>query len=255
MSDQAVQHAGPPCILVVDDEPHIRALLTRALEGEGYRVEAAPNAMAALPLVRGGVDLVISDIMMPGMPGTVLLRTLRDLDPDVPVLLITGNPTVETVLEAKQNGAVDYIRKPINLDDLGRRVRAAVSRRRKAPPPRIMVLGESLTAELSTALEGFEVLTVPGEGDWEGVPALVQRWRPAAIVARPVAPWLRELVSNLRRLGPARPRIVAILAERAGMATRQALFDFGVDGVVETSAANAKLAQTVLTLIDGEGAQ
>ncbi len=176
-----------PSILVVDDEPTIRALLKRALEGEGYRVEVVADARTALPLVQAGVDLVISDIMMPEVPGTILLRAIRKLDPEVPVLLITGYPTVETVLEAKHNGVVDYVRKPINLDDLGRRVRAAVGRRRAASAPRVLVLGEGDSAvprsyrcrHRNPLRRGYYCSlddSCPDQGEWLSVGEVLRRW-------------------------------------------------------------------------------
>ena len=103
-------------ILIVDDEEMIRELLSSALLNEGYICHQAANVDAAfLVLDKQNVDLVISDIMMPGRSGVELLRDLKKIDPDITVLIITGLSDMNTALECIHLGADDYITKPFGI--------------------------------------------------------------------------------------------------------------------------------------------
>ena len=101
-------------ILVVDDEKSIRNTLSKFLQREGYEVNAAEDAERALALLeQGAFDVVITDIIMPCMSGVELLEQVRRKSPHTQVILMTGEPTVETAVKAVQSGAYDYISKPI----------------------------------------------------------------------------------------------------------------------------------------------
>jgi two-component system response regulator HydG len=120
-------------ILVVDDEPAQRALLADFLRDEGYRVAEAADGAAALARVRnGGIDLLLTDVRMPGISGQELLCTVREESPHLPVLLITAHDTVEQAVTAMQSGAFSYIAKPVNLDGLLAQVERALEHRRLA---------------------------------------------------------------------------------------------------------------------------
>lgn len=102
-------------LLVVDDEKIVRESLRDILELEGYAVHVAADGEAALRKLQDvPVDLVITDIMMPGMDGISLLRAIRSASHSLPVIIITGNPTQDTTLEALREGASDYIAKPFS---------------------------------------------------------------------------------------------------------------------------------------------
>ncbi|MEE9543346.1 MAG: HD domain-containing phosphohydrolase [Thermodesulfobacteriota bacterium] len=104
-------------ILVVDDNDSIRDLLKNLLISEGYTVITADNGTTALEKLKGiNFDLVISDIMMPGISGLELLIEVRKLDEDMPVVMITGFPTIDTAVKVIKEGANDFITKPFNLD-------------------------------------------------------------------------------------------------------------------------------------------
>src|SRR5262245_36618561 len=95
-------------ILVVDDEVELREAVKDLLSRNGYAVEQAASAQEALALVSANqFDLVISDIIMPGMDGIALLKSLRRQQDDLPVLMITGNSTIENAVEAIKMGAED----------------------------------------------------------------------------------------------------------------------------------------------------
>jgi DNA-binding NtrC family response regulator len=106
-------------ILVVEDEANLLRVLELGLEGAGYAVERASRAEQALSVVeRGEVDLVVTDMKLPGMGGLELLRRVRDLDSFLPVIIMTAYGTVETAVEAMKAGASDYLLKPFPLEEL-----------------------------------------------------------------------------------------------------------------------------------------
>ena len=109
--------AGKRSVLVVDDEAPICRALDRVLRAAGFAVTTATDPMVALDaIMREPFDVVLSDVLMPKMRGVDLLRVLRAYDLDVPVILMTGNPTVETAVEAVQLGALQYLPKPVPND-------------------------------------------------------------------------------------------------------------------------------------------
>ena len=106
-------------ILIVDDEESLRRAIGRMLTADGYDVAMAANGEAAAQaLVDGSFDVVLSDIDMPRMTGVQLLETVRQRDQDVPVVLMTGNPDLRTALQAVAHGALQYLIKPINTQEL-----------------------------------------------------------------------------------------------------------------------------------------
>ena len=111
---EAVRH-----ILIVDDEENTRLGLFKLLSQEGYQVELAANGMEALELLRRQrVNLVISDINMPDMNGIGFLREVSRRFPSTSVIMITAYGGVETYLEAMNLGALEYLHKPVRLDEL-----------------------------------------------------------------------------------------------------------------------------------------
>lgn len=114
-------------VLVVDDVEAVGAAFARVLKSAGYTVECADDGRNATErLLLGRFDAIISDIAMPKMDGIALLRAVRERDLDVPVLLVTGNPTVDTAAKAVEYGALRYLRKPIAPKDLVSEIEKAV---------------------------------------------------------------------------------------------------------------------------------
>lgn len=106
-------------ILVVDDDNDVRAVVAEILRQAGFNVEEAETGEIALQkLVPGGAEAVISDISMPGLSGVEMLRKLRTRDLDIPVVLLTGRPSLETAIEAVEGGALRYLRKPAQSADI-----------------------------------------------------------------------------------------------------------------------------------------
>jgi DNA-binding NtrC family response regulator len=107
------------CILVVDDEPGIREILSIMLESEGYAIELAESYDQAVDIIGSkNVDVVISDIMMPTTDGIELLRSIKRINPDIPVILITAYASLNSAVEALRLGAFDYITKPFQVDQV-----------------------------------------------------------------------------------------------------------------------------------------
>ena len=116
--------------LVVEDEAMIRNGLTRLLEGRGYDVRSAGNGEEALELLEMiPADLVVSDIEMPGMDGVSLLKEVRSRWPETGVLMITGQTDVHTAVSCLALGALDYITKPFQLEEVRARVTQALEKR------------------------------------------------------------------------------------------------------------------------------
>ena len=105
-------------LLIVDDEPNVLSALRRSLKREGYLIETAEGAAAALQLLaRQRYDIVISDHLMPGMVGSVLLELVRDRHPDCLTMMLTGHADMQTALAAINGGQVyRFLTKP--WDDL-----------------------------------------------------------------------------------------------------------------------------------------
>jgi len=117
-------------ILIVDDEEMIRDLLSSALLQEKYICHQAANVDEAFVLLgEQPVDLVISDIMMPGRSGVELLRDLKKVDPDIAVLMITGLSDMNTAMECVHLGADDYITKPFGINRVVLTVKNLIERR------------------------------------------------------------------------------------------------------------------------------
>ncbi len=117
-------------VLVVDDEKNIREGLARSLEMDGYHISLAENGLAALEIMETeNVDLVISDLKMPGMGGEELLRRIVSNWPTVSVIILTGHGNIETAVQSMRDGAFDFLSKPVNLGRLSMLVKRALSTR------------------------------------------------------------------------------------------------------------------------------
>jgi two-component system KDP operon response regulator KdpE len=119
--------SSPPLkVLIVDDEPPIRKLLRMGLGTQGYHIIDAPNAKTALELMSAEPDLVILDLGLPDMQGLDLLRQIRQLREDVPIVVLSSRGDEVAKVEALDLGADDYVTKPFGMDELLARIRAAL---------------------------------------------------------------------------------------------------------------------------------
>ena len=120
----------PESILIVDDEEIIRESLSFILTKEGYRVREAANGQSALDVVKSeSIDLVLTDLEMPEMKGIELLENVTRFSPDTLVVIITAYGSIDTAIAALRQGAVDYILKPVEFDELLVKVRRILASR------------------------------------------------------------------------------------------------------------------------------
>ena len=119
-----------PRILIVDDDHGQRSLLETFLRGQGYRTQSAASGEAALQLLaEGSFAMMISDVRMPGISGIETLRRVRQKHPALPVLLVTAFADIRSAVTAMRDGAVNYLTKPIDLDELLANIRHACAQR------------------------------------------------------------------------------------------------------------------------------
>jgi DNA-binding response OmpR family regulator len=112
-------------ILVVEDEPRIQSFLVRGLESEGFTVDCERDGSAALRrATMNGYDLVVLDLLLPGLDGLSVLRELQRRRPELPVVILSARADLATKLRGFELGACDYVSKPFALDELIARVRA-----------------------------------------------------------------------------------------------------------------------------------
>ena len=122
-------------ILVIDDDPAVTSLLKRGLAYEGYAVDTAATGAAGLTVARERYpDLVILDIMMPGMDGLEVLRRLRSADSQLPILMLTAKDAPSDQVTGLQTGADDYVVKPFTFEVLLARVQAQLRKLDAARP-------------------------------------------------------------------------------------------------------------------------
>lgn len=117
-------------LLIVEDEETLRESLKRVFQREGYQVEAVGSAEPALELFEEGFyDLIISDIILPGITGIELLKRVKEIHPEQIVIIITAYASLETAVETLRAGAYDYIVKPIIHEEIKQIVKNALRQR------------------------------------------------------------------------------------------------------------------------------
>lgn len=199
-----------PRVLVVDDDSALLRIHARALTNAGFGVETAPDGLAAShALETSSFDVILSDIDMPGMNGIQLLERVRQRDLDVPVILITGNPSIDTAVTAIEKGALRYLLKPVELSAVVKVVGDAARMHRIATAKR-----EAL--ELAGGLDRFV-------GDRTGLAASFDRAMDSLHIAyQPIVAWSQKKVfayeALLRSREPSLPHPGAVIeaAERLG---------------------------------------
>jgi DNA-binding response OmpR family regulator len=175
---------GPARILVVEDEPQLRALLRLYLERDGYAVTEAPDGVSALTAYDAQPpDLVILDLMLPAMPGETVLEELRSRG-TVPVLITSAKRTDADRIGGLRGGADDYLGKPFNPHELTARVAAIL--RRAAPPDEPMLSLDHGRLRLDSATRRY---TLAGGGPGRLTPGearllIALARRPGSVVTR-----------------------------------------------------------------------
>src|SRR5881409_3790850 len=122
--------SDPATLLIADDDPGLRESLERTLTREGFRVILASDGRGALERLQGGgIDLVVTDLKMPGLTGIEVLRAAKAIAPDVDVILLTAFGTVEEAVKAMKDGAYDFLTKPFRREQLLKLIDKALERR------------------------------------------------------------------------------------------------------------------------------
>ena len=188
-------------ILAVDDEPVQRELISGFLRKQGFDVIVADSAERALELFRqDAFDLVLSDQKMANMSGLELLQAVHAINPETPVILITAFGTIEAAVAALKQGAIDYLTKPLNLDELLHRIRQVSDRYR--------IINENF--ELREALrERHRIEGIVGEsGQMLEVLSMVRRVAPseATVLIRGESGTGKELIAKAIHFSSPRAR-------------------------------------------------
>jgi EAL domain-containing protein (putative c-di-GMP-specific phosphodiesterase class I) len=210
-------------VLIVDDDETLARALARQLTRNGYEVVIHHHGGTALEAVQqGGFEAIVSDIEMPGLSGIELLRKVRGHDRDLPVILITGAPAIETAADAVEHGAFRYLLKPLDLGEFSRTVRRASQLYRLARAKREAQAllgtgkeeaGDSVTLEIAfeRALDSlwvaFQPIVRASDRSVFGYEALLRSGEPSL-------PHPGAVLDAAERLG-ALPRLGRVIRERA----------------------------------------
>jgi EAL domain-containing protein (putative c-di-GMP-specific phosphodiesterase class I) len=217
-------------VLLVDDDAGVRRDYARALRKCGWRVDTAADGREAIDLLGGApYDVIVSDISMPGVSGMEFLRAVRQRDLDVPMVLMTGDPGLDTAVEAVEYGAFRYLIKPIAMSELAETVRRAMRLHRLARLKRLALdaigaegkaLGDRVALEtrFETALARiameFQPIVHWPERRVFGYEALVRSAEPTLAAPADLLD-AAERLGRVHDLGRAVRREVAQAAERA----------------------------------------
>ena len=149
-------------ILVVEDDAELRGLFVRVLEKNGYEaLEAADGQQALDVLDENYIDLIISDIMMPVMDGYELVRSLREADIGIPVLMITAKDAFDDMRRGFLSGTDDYMVKPVNVNEMVLRVGALLRRAQMISERREVLGGTTLVYDTLTIQQDGHEITLP----------------------------------------------------------------------------------------------
>jgi DNA-binding NtrC family response regulator len=152
-------------VLIVDDEPLVRQTLSEWMRRKNFQVFEADGGRQALAMIRtGDPDLVISDVVMPGMDGIQLLKEAKAVKADIPFLMISGYPSRSTALDIMKYGASDYLAKPFTPEELTRRVIRTLKLKflsKPLAPARGIILGTTLSAILWALVIGAIATMLP----------------------------------------------------------------------------------------------
>jgi len=141
-------------VLMVDDEEQFRATTRKILNRRGFDTLVAASGQEALQRLREKPDAVVLDVKMPGMDGHEVLRAIREVAPDLPVIMLTGHGALPSAREALASGAFDYLAKPCDIDLLANKILEAVRHEKKPGEVR-----ENRVLDVMIPLEDYTTLT------------------------------------------------------------------------------------------------
>lgn len=179
-------------VLLVDDEEDFLLSSAQALERRGFQVDVAPNGVTALEKIdRVEYQIVVLDVKMPDIDGLEVFRILRQRHPSLPVVMLTGHSSLEDAFQTSRDGIADYLDKPIDMDELARRLRGIVQQQQAQAESGDRVEGEG-------AGETVRVMVVDDETDFlQSVKAVLERRRLSVTTAESGEAALGLLAENL----------------------------------------------------------
>ena len=195
MPSESSKNDAAPRILIVDDDPAQRSLLDSFLASQGFQTVVVPSGERALEVLRSEtVDMMISDVRMPGLSGLETLRRARQIRGGLPILMVTAHADIRDAVGAMRDGAVNYLSKPIDLDELLSCVRQAAGLSRTAPvrfselkklPPHIIAVSPLMEAlfhdcALIAGSESRVLITGESGVGKEAVADVIHAWSPRA---------------------------------------------------------------------------
>lgn len=146
-------------LLLVDDEEEFLMATSQALRRRGFEVTVAPNGVTALEKISREIfDIVVLDVKMPDIDGIEVFSQIREQQPDLPVILLTGHPSTSDAFHTSKKGIADYISKPVDMDELAGIIKAAVAHSRQQSP-------ESATEPDTSSDPKITVMIVDDEAD------------------------------------------------------------------------------------------
>ena len=241
-------------LLIVDDEAEVLTTLAQYFGSLGYAVETAPGVPEAIQKLTPGIDAVLSDIQMPGGSGIEFLQQARRTNPQVGIFLITGYPTLETVIDAKRYGAVGYFRKPLKFVEVDSRLRAFLGEdARSLIDGRVLVVGQELMTRLAERLVRFQAIGCDEEET--AFLQVVGEQRPKAVLSEAAGPATPRLLRVYQRLGRERNSFLVVSDEGALEQTNALLFDEGAAGCIPMEATQAQLEQRIREAVTRREAQ
>ncbi len=151
-----------PLLMIVDDELNTRELTKKVLEREGFDIICAANSKIALNLLeKNKVDLIIMDVMMPGMDGFELTEHIRTFNSDVPIIMVTAKETIHDKRQGFMRGADDYLVKPINYEELTMRIYALLRRAKISSSHKITIKDTILDQQTLSVTYKDSIIELP----------------------------------------------------------------------------------------------
>ena len=240
---------GKRRLLILDDEEEIRTTLAQYFGNLGYSIDMAADVSEALQKLPTGFQVVLSDIRMPGVSGIEFLQQARRINPALGVFLITGYPTLETVIDAKQYGAIAYFRKPLNLGDVDARLRAFLCEdAHSLVDGRVLVLGQDVMDRLHEQLVRFQTIVCPV--DEVSFLQIVAEQRPKVVLADAGGAETLRLLRAYLKLGREANCFVLVSNEETLDATNEMLFSQGASGCIPDGAGRETVEQSILDAVE-----
>ena len=163
-------------LLIVDDDPVIRHVLESRLTNENHQVTMAENGRQAVTILQsdGQFDTLLTDLVLPDMDGIAVLEAAKTLRPDIEVVVITAHASVDSAVEAMKKGAVDYLTKPINFDELLLRLDKIAIRQSLAKDARDILQAKEVTeAQAADTIQELEMQVCRAAGKMAEVAAIL----------------------------------------------------------------------------------